>query len=133
MRGDISEPLIEELKKILSEGMLRGHVRASAQIPSGLVAKGLTLVLKLDTPRGVTASIFLARPEIPGFLPISVARKLNDFGWTIYNDDYGQQYAVISRSFPSLEISATAGDIAIALETLGAPQKKAWELRPFFE
>lgn len=133
MRGEISEPLIQELESVLLQGMLVGHSRASVQIPSGMVTRGLTLVLHLSTHRGTVAAIYLARPEIPGYLPLDVTRKLHDSGWSTYHDNYGQKYAVISRTFPSMDTTHTAGELAIALEILGAPQKHSWELKAFYE
>lgn len=49
MRGETSAPLIRELQKILESALNEEFRRASVQIDSNLVSRGLTLVLNFDS------------------------------------------------------------------------------------
>jgi hypothetical protein len=77
----------------------------------------------------LTAWVYLARNEIPGFITHTVADRLHERGWSIFDDRYGKEFAVISKELLSTDRMDLATELAHGLEALGAPQKHRWDLR----
>lgn len=126
MRGETSNPLIDELKRVIQHNFENAGRMVTVQIASDMVSKGLSLFLKTsETPK---AWIYLARKEIPGFIPLNVAAELNKTGWQIENDVYGAEFALVSKALVSSDPAEQAVELATGLELLGAPQKRKWVL-----
>lgn len=128
MRGETSDPLVQELTRLIGEGREKNHNALIVQVKSELVVKGLTLILSLDTQPN--AWIFLARKEVPGFLPLSVLRLLMQANWVVVADAFGQEFSAISKTLVGSKPIELASDLISGLEALGAPQMASWDL-PF--
>ena len=127
MRGETSKPLITELSRIIEVGVDAGSNLIAAQVESELVAKGLSLLLVRSGT--LTAWVYLARSEIPGFIAHTVTDRLHQRGWNIVDDRYGVEFAVVSKELRCTDPMEFATELAHGLEALGAPQKHKWELR----
>jgi hypothetical protein len=128
MRGETSDPLVQELASLIGEGREKNHNALIVQVKSELVVRGLTLILSLDTQPN--AWIFLARKEVPGFLPPSVLRLLMQANWVVVADAFGQEFSAISKTLAVSKPIELASDLVLGLEALGTPQMLHWEL-PF--
>lgn len=126
MRGETSEPLISELTTALDHAEKNRNSIMTIQVDSTLVAKGLSLIVNFG--QTVVARIYVARREIPGFLPFDSTDLLMAIGWKVGSDSYAYEFSLVWKSYPSFEIAQVAEDLARALEALGAPQKHHWKL-----
>lgn len=131
MRGETSAPLVSELWAAVDEAVKNRKATMTVQVESNLVTRGLSLIV--DFREKTVARIYLARKEIPGYLPFKSRDLLAALGWNADSDNYGQEFALVWKIYPSLEISQIANDLASALEALGAPQKHHWKLKAKYE
>jgi hypothetical protein len=128
MRGETSQPLLGEVTRMLQKFKHERMGLMTVQVESQLVSKGLTLFVSSAT--NPTAVIFLARKEIPGFIPLSVLARLHTAGWIVVDDSYQKEFSVVSKKLGEVELRDLAGQIVQGLEALGAPQKHVWQLNP---
>ena len=128
MRGETSAPLVEKLAALISEGRDKNHHLLIVQVQSDLAVKGLTLILSLNVEP--SAWIFVARKEVPGFLPPNVLRLLIQASWAIVADTFGQEFSTISKTLVGFRPIDLASQLVEGLEALGTPQKLNWDL-PF--
>lgn len=128
MRGETSQPLLDELTRIMQKFKDEHLALLAVQVESNLVTKGLTLFVA-DTTK-LTAFIFLARNEIPGFIPHTALGRLCSANWVVVDDSYGQEFAVVSKHLLEGEVCDIAGQLVQGLEALGALQKRNWQLNP---
>ena len=68
LRGETSEPLISELRRLLNEGLADNREVLAIQVESNLVIRGLSLIVQLSNEP--TAWIYISRKEIPGYVPL---------------------------------------------------------------
>lgn len=126
LRGETSEPLISELRRLLDQGESEKREIVAIQIKSDLVVRGLSLIFRMSNEP--TAWIYLSRKEIPGYIPIRCIQALNADGWFISNDEYRKEFAVAWKHFSNYDKMLVPKSITWALEALGAPQQHKWEL-----
>ena len=126
LRGETSEPLISELRRLLAKSESDHREFVAIQVKSDLVVRGLSLIVRITTEP--TAWIYFSRKEIPGYVPIRALNALNSAGWLIANDFYGEEFAFAWKRFPNYDSIIVAKTLAYALEALGAPQKHNWAL-----
>jgi len=126
LRGETSEPLISELGRLLDQGASENREFIAIQIKSDLVVRGLSLIVRISNEP--TAWIYLSRKEIPGYIPLRCIRELHTDGWSISNDEHGEEFAVTWKHFSNFDKILVPKSITWALEALGAPQKHTWEL-----
>lgn len=130
MRGETSQPLLDELMRIIKIFKDEHMTLMVVQVESQLVTKGLTLFLS-SGPKP-TAFIFLARREVPGFIPYPALGRLASANWVVVDDSYGKEFSVVSKELAEGEISDIALQLVHGLEALGAPQRHIWKLYPEF-
>ena len=126
LRGETSEPLISELRRLLDQGESEKREIVAIQIKSDLVVRGLSLIVQMSDE--LTAWIYISRKEIPGYIPIRCVQALKADDWFISNDEYREEFAVAWKRFSNYDKMLVPKSITWALEALGAPQKHTWEL-----
>ncbi len=95
-----------------------------------MVVRGLSLIFQISVEP--IAWIYISRKEIPGYIPFSAVELLNQGGWYISNDDYGQEFAVVWKRFFGEDYSTLTRSLAFAIKALGAPQKHSWKLEAIY-
>lgn len=130
LRGETSRPLREEIKLVLEN---RAHTLArscAVQVESSLLVKGISLLVDFTQP--IVVRLYISRKEIAGFIPSGIKEQLRSQAWRIYNDELGQEFALLYRLFHDDVDDQLSYEITKALETLGAPQKHTWKLHPVY-
>jgi hypothetical protein len=126
MRGETSNALIAEFTMLLDRAIGENKTLLSVQVPSDMVARGLTVLIQTHSnPR---AWIFLARKEIPGYIPTASYGLLHGIGWQVSGDAYGSEFASAFKSLSGEDTMGWASEIVAGLEALGTPQKRDWDL-----
>lgn len=126
MRGETSTPLVEALVKLIGSAISQNKTLLSVQVPSDLVAKGLTVLLRTEPDPEVW--IYLARKEIPGYIPNASYGLLLESGWQVSGDFFGNEFASASKSLSGQDTLGWAKELVAGLEALGTPQRRAWNL-----
>jgi hypothetical protein len=101
----------------------------AVQIDSEIATSGLSLLIDFENR---LLQIYLARGDIPGYLPGKATSLLLESGWSVYNDHYGEELALVWKKYGDFAESQIIEQVVFALEALGAPRRKVWSLEPMY-
>jgi hypothetical protein len=102
----------------------------AVQVESNFLRKGISLLL--DFTQLIVVRLYISRAEVPGYLPPNVMQRLQALDWEVFNDECGQEFALVYRLFPQERVSGLECELTEVLEALGAPRKHSWKLDPVY-